>query len=99
MPEGRRRSRLRGIVTSDEMDKTVVVSVERRTQHPAYPKHIRRRKKYAAHDEENRCRIGDVVEIISSRPYSKTKRWAVTSVLKQAQGPLSSELSDKEEPQ
>jgi small subunit ribosomal protein S17 len=81
------------------MDKTVIVSVERRTQHPVYPKYIRRKRNYAAHDEENRCRMGDLVEIVSSRPYSKTKRWAVTSVLKQAQAPLSSDLPDKEEPQ
>lgn len=68
---------LQGTVVSDKAQKTVVVSVERRFQHPIYKKPITRSKKYAAHDEESRFKVGDVVEIIESRPISKTKRWQV----------------------
>jgi small subunit ribosomal protein S17 len=64
-------------VVSDKMQKTVVVSVERRVMHPVYKKIIRRSKKYAAHDEENRCKAGDVVTIRECRPLSKRKRWEV----------------------
>ena len=68
---------LQGVVTSDKGDKTVTVRVERRFTHPIYKKTVRSSKKYAAHDEENRCKVGDVVEIVESRPISKTKTWAV----------------------
>ena len=68
---------LQGVVVSDKANKTVTVQVERRLTHPIYKKTIRRRKKYAAHDEENRFKIGDVVRIIESRPISKSKRWQV----------------------
>lgn len=74
---------LRGTVISDKMDKTVTVSVERIFQHPLYKKTIKTRKKYKAHDEENKCRVGDVVEIIESRPISKTKRWKVLRIVKE----------------
>lgn len=68
---------LQGTVVSDANDKTVTVRVDRRTIHPVYKKTIRLSKKYAAHDEENRFKVGDVVEIVESRPISKSKRWAV----------------------
>jgi len=68
---------LQGVVTSDKADKTVTVRVERRYTHPIYKKTVRSSKKYAAHDEQNKCKIGDVVKIIESRPLSKTKKWAV----------------------
>ena len=68
---------LSGVVVSDKMDKTVVVRVERRFTHPTYKKIIRRSKKYAAHDETNRCKIGDVVTIRECRPISKNKSWEV----------------------
>ncbi len=68
---------LSGVVVSDKMDKTVVVRVERRFTHPMYKKIIRRSKKYAAHDETNRCKIGDVVTIRECRPISKNKSWEV----------------------
>ncbi|GAQ95823.1 small subunit ribosomal protein S17 [Thermodesulfovibrio aggregans] len=74
---------LRGTVVSDKMDKTVVVSVERIFQHPLYKKTIKTRKKYKAHDEENMCKVGDRVEIIESKPISKTKRWKVLRILKE----------------
>lgn len=80
-----RRRRLVGIVVSDKMDKTVVVRVERMVRHPLYGKAIRRSKKYYAHDEHNECRVGDRVEILESRPLSKTKRWVVTKILERAE--------------
>ncbi|MBQ9090016.1 MAG: 30S ribosomal protein S17 [Alphaproteobacteria bacterium] len=68
---------LQGVVVSDKMDKSVVVKVERRVMHPVYKKYIKRSAKYTAHDENNLCKIGDVVQIIESRPISKTKTWVV----------------------
>lgn len=76
---------LKGVVVSDKMDKTVVVSIERVFQHPLYKKTIKTRKKYKAHDEENKCQIGDVVEIIESSPISKTKRWKVIRIVKEGE--------------
>ncbi len=76
---------LKGTVISDKMDKTVVVSVERVFQHSLYKKTIKTSKKYKAHDEENKCRVGDVVEIIESRPISKTKRWKVLRIFKEGE--------------
>jgi len=68
---------LTGRVTSDKMDKTVTVLVDRRVMHPLYKKFIRRSKKYAAHDEVNVCKIGDTVRIEECRPISKRKTWMV----------------------
>ena len=73
-----------GTVLSDKMDKTVVVLVERLVKHRLYHKYIRRRAKYAAHDESNACNIGDKVLITESRPLSKTKRWRVSRILQKA---------------
>ena len=70
---------LTGRVTSDKMDKTVTVLVDRRVMHPLYKKFIRRSKKYAAHDEENTCKVGDTVRIIECPPISKRKTWLVTT--------------------
>ena len=70
---------LTGRVTSDKMDKTVTVLVDRRIMHPLYKKFIRRSKKYAAHDEANVCQIGDLVRIEECAPISKRKTWAVVS--------------------
>ncbi len=75
------RKRLIGQVTSDKMEKTVVVRVDRQYRHPLYKKVVRTSKKYMAHDEENTCRIGDMVRIVESRPYSRQKRWAVEEIL------------------
>lgn len=71
------RKRLTGRVTSDKMDKTVVVTVERLQRHRLYGKVLKRTKKYMAHDEENACRIGDLVRIVESSPLSRRKRWVV----------------------
>lgn len=68
---------LQGTVVSDKMEKTVVVQVVRRVTHPVYKKTIQKSKKFAAHDEEKRFKVGDVVEIIESAPISKSKRWKV----------------------
>ncbi len=78
------RRQLTGTVVSDKMDKTAVVEVERLVKHPLYKKYIRRRNKFAAHDKENSCRIGDKVLITESRPISKHKRWRVTDIIEKA---------------
>ena len=80
-----RRKRLTGRVVSDRMDKTVVVQVERVGRHPRYGKVMRWRKKYKAHDEENACRVGDLVQIVESRPLSREKRWRVEAIEKHAE--------------
>lgn len=76
----RRKVRV-GRVVSDKMDKTVVVVYEWRQNHPIYKKAIRRQTKLYAHDEDNRCSLGDTVRVVESRPYSKTKRWKVAEIL------------------
>ena len=73
-----------GFVTSDKMDKTVTVAVERKTQHPMYKRVIKKTKKYKAHDESNECNEGDKVRIIETRPLSKTKRWRVLEIIDKA---------------
>lgn len=70
---------LQGVVVSDKMDKSVVVRVERRVMHPVYKKYIKRSAKYTAHDENNLHKVGDTVQIIESRPLSKTKSWVVVA--------------------
>jgi small subunit ribosomal protein S17 len=75
------RKRLQGRVVSNAMDKTVVVAVERTTRHPLYKKVIKITKKYKVHDETNAIPLGALVQIVESRPISKTKRWAVETVL------------------
>ena len=68
---------LTGRVTSDKMDKTITVLVDRRVMHPLYKKFIRKSKKYAAHDEANVCKIGDMVRIVECPPISKRKTWTL----------------------
>ncbi len=79
-----RRKTLVGVVVSDKMQKTVVVMVERLVRHEAYGKMVRRRTKVKAHDEDNRCGVGDRVAIAESRPLSKEKHWRVTEILEKA---------------
>ncbi len=81
--ERRNRKRMVGTVVSDKMDKTVIVVVNRLVQHPVYKKYIRRRSKYKAHDQDNKVKIGDTVEIVQSRPLSKTKHWRVSRIISQ----------------
>ena len=80
---GRRKTRI-GIIASDKMEKTVVVSVTRRYRHPKYKKYIKERMRYKAHDEQNECRVGDRVLIEETRPLSKDKRWRVKEILEKA---------------
>ncbi|MGB7295535.1 MAG: 30S ribosomal protein S17 [Candidatus Aminicenantales bacterium] len=70
-----------GVVVAKKMKKTVTVQVERQIRHPLYKKIIRRRKKFLAHDEYGKCKVGDVVRIIETRPISKRKRWRVTEII------------------
>jgi small subunit ribosomal protein S17 len=81
--QGRKKT-LEGRVISDKMNKTVVVSVDRLYRHRRYKKVIRAVKKYKAHDEENTCRVGDLVRIVESRPISREKRWVVQDILERA---------------
>lgn len=80
------RKVLVGRVTSDKMDKTIVVEVERLKRHALYGKVIRFHNKYKVHDEHNRAKEGDTVKIIESKPTSKEKRWALVEVLEEAAG-------------
>ena len=74
-----------GIVTSDKMDKTVVVTVEEKAKHPLYKKTITTSKKFKAHDENNECGIGDKVRIVETRKFSKDKNWRVETIIEKAQ--------------
>ncbi len=80
---GQRKVRF-GKVVSDKMDKTVVVAVETMVRHPLYGRTVRRTKKFKAHDENNECRIGDLVKIMETRPLSKEKRWRVVEIISRA---------------
>ena len=83
MDRNLRKTRV-GLVTSDKMDKTVVVSVKDRVRHPLYGKIIKRTSKIHAHDEKNECGIGDRVSVMETRPLSKTKRWRVVEIIEKA---------------
>jgi small subunit ribosomal protein S17 len=82
---GRRRSEV-GVVTSDKMDKTRRVEIPRLVKHPRYSKFIKRRTICHVHDEKNESKMGDMVEIVESRPYSKTKHWRLIRVVTRAAG-------------
>ena len=73
-----------GVVSSDKMDKTVVVTIKDKVRHPLYGKIINRTVKYKAHDEENTCGVGDKVLIMETRPMSKDKRWRVVEIIEKA---------------
>ena len=73
-----------GVVTSNKMDKSIVVAVKWKEKHPMYGKFVNKTKKYHAHDEENTCGIGDTVRIMETRPQSKTKRWRLTQIIERA---------------
>jgi small subunit ribosomal protein S17 len=70
-----------GVVSSNKMDKTITVSVERKVKHPLYGKFVKKSTKFHAHDEKNECSIGDTVKIMETRPMSKTKRWRLVEVV------------------
>lgn len=73
-----------GIVTSNKMEKSIVVSVQRRQKHPMYGKFIKLTKKFHAHDEKNECNVGDTVRIMETRPLSKTKNWRLVEIIERA---------------
>ena len=83
MERNLRKTRV-GIVTSDKMDKTVVVTIKNRVLHPLYKKMVNYTVKYKAHDENNECGVGDKVLIMECRPYSKDKRWRVVEIIEKA---------------
>ncbi len=70
-----------GVVTSNKMDKSITVNVERKVKHPLYGKFVKKSTKFHAHDEKNECSIGDTVKIMETRPISKTKRWRLVEVV------------------
>jgi small subunit ribosomal protein S17 len=78
------KRKVMGMVVSDKMDKSVVVSVERLVKHRQYKKYVKRMIKFSAHDEANECQIGDKVMITESRPLSKTKKWRVSQIIQKA---------------
>jgi small subunit ribosomal protein S17 len=73
-----------GIVTSDKMQKSIVVSVERKVKHPKYGKFVKKTTKFVAHDENNDCNIGDTVKIMETRPLSKSKNWRLVEIIERA---------------
>lgn len=81
--EAKRQEKV-GIVTSNKMQKSVVVTVERQTTHPLYKRVVRRSKNFLAHDEKGECRVGDTVRICETRPLSRRKRWRVVEVISKA---------------
>ena len=81
---GNRKERV-GVVVSDVQDKTIVVNVDRRKQHPLYKKVVRVSKKFTAHDENNEARKGDTVRIVETRPLSKQKRWRLLEIIRRAE--------------
>ncbi len=82
--QNQNKKTLVGLVASDKMDKTIVVEVVRRVQHPVYGKYIQQRRRYKAHDEENSCQVGDRVLIEECRPLSRDKRWRLRQILERA---------------
>ena len=78
------RKTMVGTVVSDKMDKTIVVAIETRVKHPIYKKTVKRTYKLKAHDEENSCKVGDVVKVMETRPLSKDKRWRLVEVVEKA---------------
>ena len=73
-----------GIVTSDKMEKSIVVSVERKVKHPKYGKFVKKTTKFVAHDETNDCNIGDTVKSMETRPWSKSKNWRLVEIVERA---------------
>lgn len=86
MSEQEKKARnLVGIVTSNKMDKTIVVAIERRVKHPLYQKIIKRTTKLHVHDPDNSCEIGDKVRVMETRPISKTKAWKLVEIVEKAE--------------
>lgn len=92
--QGRKITKV-GVVTGNKMKKTVTVLVERQVRHPLYKKIIKRRKKFLVHDEYEKCKVGDVVKIVETRPLSKRKRWFVQEIVGLAPSEVEKENEDK----
>ena len=84
MEKNSQRKQLIGIISSNKMDKTVIVSVKRRVPHPVYKKFVNKTKKYYAHDPKNMCEVGDTVIIEESKPLSRLKRWRIKTIEQKA---------------
>jgi small subunit ribosomal protein S17 len=84
MEKKRNKKSLQGMVVSNKMDKTIVVTIKRSTQHPLYKKIVRKDKRYKAHDERNECQIGDTVKITECRPLSRDKHFRVVQIVERA---------------
>ncbi len=84
MSERNLRKQIVGVVSSNKMDKTISVMVQRRLKHPIYGKYVKKTKKFIAHDEKNDCNEGDTVRIMETRPLSKRKRWRVVEIIERA---------------
>jgi len=84
MSERNLRKTKTGVVSSNKMDKTITVAVERKVKHPIFGKFVKKTTRFHAHDEKNECTVGDVVKIMESRPLSKTKRWRLVEVVEKA---------------
>lgn len=84
MEERNLRKEMIGTVVSDKMDKTIVVAIETRVKHPIYKKTVKRTYKLKAHDEENSCKVGDIVKVMETRPLSKDKRWRLVEIVEKA---------------
>jgi small subunit ribosomal protein S17 len=92
--QGRKTTKV-GVVIGNKMKKTVTVLVERQVRHPLYKKIIKRRKKFLVHDEYEKCKIGDVVKIVETRPLSKKKRWRVKEIVGLSPSEVEKENEDK----
>ena len=84
MSERNLRKTRTGVVSSNKMDKTITVAVERKVKHPIYGKFVKKTTRFHAHDEKNECTIGDVVKIMETRPLSKIKRWRLVEIVEKA---------------
>jgi small subunit ribosomal protein S17 len=78
------RKEILGLVTSNSMDKSITVIVERKEKHPMYGRYVKKSKKFHAHDEKNECNVGDTVRIMETRPLSKTKCWRMVEIIERA---------------
>ncbi len=85
MEKRKPRKVLVGQVVGDKMDKTVTISVQRLFRHPTYKKIVKKTSKIYAHDEQGQCKVGDTVKVMSTKPYSKMKRWRIVEVIERAQ--------------
>jgi len=92
--QGERTTKI-GVVIANKMKKTVTILVERQIRHPLYKKIVKRKKKFLAHDEYEKCKLGDIVKIVETRPLSKTKRWRVEEIVGLSPSEREKEIEEK----